>query len=126
MAIAKLYKKTGDDEAQKLQDGIEKKFGFVPEAFQAMGRKGKFLQAMMDLDGAAGDGAFDEKTKQLLCIAVASVNGCIYCVDAHRAMAKEAGVTDEEISAALEVAAMMSAFNMFIKSIDLKRDIQAD
>ena len=125
MAIPKLYDKSGDDQAKEIQQDVEKKFGFVPEAFQAMGRKGAFLKAMMDLDGAAGQGVIDEKTKQLICVAVASVNGCVYCVDAHSAMAKEAGVSDEEISGALEVASMMSAFNMFLKSIDLNRDIQA-
>lgn len=125
MAIAKLYNKTGDDKAQKIQESVEDEFGFVPEAFQAMGRTGDYLQAMMDLDAAAGKAVIDEKTKQLICVAVASVNGCLYCVDAHSAMAKKAGVSDEELSGALEVAAMMSAFNMFLKSIDLNRDIQA-
>lgn len=125
MAIAKLYNKTGDDKAQKIQKDVEEKFSFIPEAFQAMGRSGDYLQAMMDLDGAAGEGVIDEKTKQLICVAVASVNGCLYCVDAHSAMAKKAGVSDEDLSGALEVAAMMSAFNMFLKSIDLNRDIQA-
>ncbi len=125
MAIPKLYDKTGDDKAQKLQKDLEEKFGFLPEVFQAMGRNGAFLQAMVDLDGVAGKGAFDEKTKQLICVAVSAVNGCTYCVDAHRALALKAGVSEEEITGALEVASMMSAFNMFLKSIDLKRDIQA-
>ena len=33
MAVAKLYNKTGDEKAVKLQKGIEQTFGFVPEVF---------------------------------------------------------------------------------------------
>jgi AhpD family alkylhydroperoxidase len=124
MAITKLYNKTGDEKSQQIQASIEKKFGFIPEAFQAMGRTGDFLQAIVSLSESSGKG-LDVKTKELIAIAVSAVNGCAYCVDAHRAIALQAGVTDEEISAALEVAAMMSAFNTFNQAIDLNHDIKA-
>ncbi len=123
MAITKLYNKTGDAKAQELQKGIEKKFGFVPEVFQAMGRTGDFLESMMSLADSAGKG-LDPKTKELIAIAVSAVNGCDYCVDAHRAIALQAGVTDDEITAAIEVGAMMSAFNNFNKAIGLNHDIK--
>jgi AhpD family alkylhydroperoxidase len=124
MAITKLYNKDGDEKAQKIQEGIEKKFGFVPEVFQAMGRNGDFLEALTSLADAAGKG-LDGKTKELIAIAVSAVNGCDYCIEAHRALALKAGVTDEEITAAIEIAAMMSAFNNFNKAIGLNRDIKA-
>lgn len=124
MAIVKLYNKTGDAKAQQLQAGIEKKFGFVPEAFQAMGNNGDFLESVMAMSASAGK-ALDAKTKELICIAISAVNNCPYCVDAHRAMALKAGVSDEEITAAMEVAAMMSAFNSFNKAIGLNHDIKA-
>jgi len=124
MAITKLYNKSGDDKAVKVQESVEKKFGFLPETFQAMGRNGDFLQAMLSLAESAGKG-LDAKTRELISVAVSAVAGCAYCLDTHRAMALKAGATDEEITAALEVAAMMSAFNTFNKAIDLKRDITA-
>lgn len=125
MASVKLYNKTGDDKAQKMQEKFEKQFGGrIPEVFQAMGRKGDFLEAILNLAEKAGAG-LDPKTKELICIAVSAVNGCGYCVDAHRAMALGAGVTDEEITAAIEVAAAMSAFNKFNGAIGLNHDIKA-
>ena len=36
MAGVKLYNKTGDEKAVRTQEAIEKKFGFIPEVFQAM------------------------------------------------------------------------------------------
>ena len=123
MASVKLYQKDGDAKAVKMQEGIEKKFGYLPEVFQAMGRNGDFLDSLLQLNTAAGKG-LDPKTKELIAIAVSAVNGCEYCLSAHRAGAKAAGVTDEEITAALEVAALMSAFNNFNKAIGLKIDIK--
>ncbi len=123
MASVKLYQKDGDAKAVKIQEGIEKKFGYMPEVFQAMGRNGDFLDSLLQLNTAAGKG-LDPKTKELIAIAVSAVNGCEYCLSAHRAGAKAAGVTDEEITAALEVAALMSAFNNFNKAIGLKIDIK--
>ena len=52
------------------------------------------------------------------------INGCTYCLDAHRSAALGAGVTDEEITAAIEVAAAISAFNNFNKAIDLTSDLK--
>ena len=123
MAFVKLYQKDGDAKAAEIQTGIEKKFGFLPEVFQAMGRNGDFLEAIMQLNDAAGKG-LDPKTKELIAIAVSAVNGCDYCMSAHRTIAKQAGITDEEITAAVEVAALMSAFNNFNKAIGLKVDIK--
>lgn len=123
MAGVKLYNKTGDEKAVRTQEAIEKKFGFIPEVFQAMGRNGDFLQAAMHIADIAGQG-LDAKTRELIIIAVSAVNGCAYCLDAHRSAALAAGVTDEEISAAIEVAASISLYNNFNKAISLNSDLK--
>ena len=123
MASVKLYAKTGDAKAQEIQSGIEKQFGRIPEVFQAMGRNGDFLEAVLKAADAAGKG-LDPKTKELIVIAVSAVNGCTYCLDAHRSAALGLGVTDEEITAAIEVAASISLFNNFNKAIDLRSDLK--
>ncbi len=123
MASVKFYAKTGDDKAKNIQNGIEKKFGRIPEVFQAMGRNGDFLEAVLNTAEAAGKG-LDPKTKELIIIAVSAANGCTYCLDAHRSAALQLGVTDEEITAALEVAASISLFNTFNKAIGLNSDLK--
>lgn len=123
MAV-KLYQGTGDAKAQEIQKNLKQNLGFLPEVFQAMGRNGAFLEALLKLAEAAGKG-LDPKTKELICIAVSAVNGCGYCLDAHRALALKAGITEEEITAALEVAAAMSAFNKFNGAIGLNHDLKA-
>ena len=123
MASVKFYPKTGDAKAQEIQKGIEKKFGRIPEVFQAMGRSGDFLKAALDVAEAAGSN-LDPKTKELIIIAVSAANGCTYCLDAHRSAALLQGVTDEEISGAIEVASAISLFNTFNKAIDLNSDLK--
>ncbi len=124
MASVKLYNKDGDEKAQKIQANLEKNFGFLPEVFQAMGRSGDFLEAILNLAEKAGKG-LDPKTKELISFAVSAANNCGYCVDAHRALALKNGATDEEITATLEIVSMMSAFNKFNASISLNHDIKA-
>ena len=123
MASVKLYNKSGDPKAKSIQENLEKKFGRIPEVFQAMGRNGDFLESMLKLSESAGRG-LDAKTKELIIIAVSAVNGCTYCLDAHRSAALAAGVTDDEITAAIEVAAAISAFNSFNKAIDIESDLK--
>ena len=123
MASVKLYAKTGDAKAQAIQAGIEKQFGRIPEVFQAMGRSGDFLEAALKVAEVSGKG-LDPKIKELIVIAVSAVNGCTYCLDAHRSAALQLGVTDEEITAAVEVAAAISLFNNFNKGIDLRSDLK--
>ncbi len=124
MAITKLYNQDGDEKAAKIQESLKKSFGGkLPEVFQAMGRNGDFLEAMLALSKAAGKG-LEPKTKELIAIAVSAVNGCDYCVSAHSAAARGIGVTDDEITAAIEIAAQMSAFNNFNKALGLNLDLK--
>lgn len=123
MASVKMYAKTGDAKAREIQSAVEKKFGKLPEVFQAMGRSGDFLEAVLKVSETAGNN-LDPKTKELIIIAVSAANGCTYCLDAHRSAALMMGVTEEEISGAIETASAITLFNTFNKAIDLKSDLK--
>ncbi|MFH1732499.1 MAG: carboxymuconolactone decarboxylase family protein [Planctomycetota bacterium] len=107
--------------AAELYEGIKAKLGRVPNVHQAMAVNPGFLEAMLKLSAAAGKG-LDVKTKELINIAVSTVNNCEYCLDAHVAIAKMHGVTDDEIHAAVECASAMSAFNVFNHGADPEID----
>ena len=51
-------------------------------------------------------GALDEKTKELIGLAVAAQIPCQYCVYGHTAFAKKAGATDAQIKEAIAAAAL--------------------
>lgn len=50
------------------------------------------------------EGALDEKTKELIAVATASVGRCPHCTEGHIEGAKEAGASEAEIAEALGVA----------------------
>lgn len=54
-------------------------------------------------------GALDEKTKQLIAVAVAHVTQCPYCIKSHTKTAIRKGASNEEIMEAIWVAAEMRA-----------------
>ena len=55
------------------------------------------------------EGALDEKTKQLIAVAVAHVTQCPYCIRGHTKGSISKGATKEEIMEAIWVAAEMRA-----------------
>lgn len=55
------------------------------------------------------EGVLDEKTKQLIAVAVAHVTQCPYCIKAHVPQAMRKGASKEEIMEAIWVAAEMRA-----------------
>lgn len=55
------------------------------------------------------EGALDEKTKQLIAVAVAHVTQCPYCIKSHVPQAMKKGATKEEVMEAIWIAAEMRA-----------------
>jgi AhpD family alkylhydroperoxidase len=55
------------------------------------------------------DGVLDKKTKELLMLALASVFRCPHCTEAHIKAALEIGVSKEEITETLLIAALEGA-----------------
>ncbi|MCZ2129155.1 MAG: carboxymuconolactone decarboxylase family protein [Bacteroidia bacterium] len=55
------------------------------------------------------EGVLDEKTKQLIAVAVAHVTQCPYCIKAHVPIAMRKGASKQEIMEAIWVASEMRA-----------------
>jgi AhpD family alkylhydroperoxidase len=61
-------------------------------------------------------GALDEKTKQLVTVAVAHVTQCPYCIQGHTKLALRKGASEEELMEAIWVAAEMRAGGAYAHS----------
>jgi AhpD family alkylhydroperoxidase len=57
-----------------------------------------FLGQIMD------ESSIDLATKELVIVRVSQLNGCVYCLAAHRPVALEAGVPDAQLEAVCELA----------------------
>ncbi len=82
----------------------------VKKSFGELGKKHpKMLQAYISLDQAAAAEALDEKTRELIAIAVAITTRCESCISVHAEKAAKAGATESEIAGALATAIALNA-----------------
>ncbi|MBF0804918.1 MULTISPECIES: carboxymuconolactone decarboxylase family protein [Neisseria] len=83
---------------------------FVKQSFASLGKKHpKMLQAYGALEQAAAAEALDEKTRELIAIAVAITTRCESCISVHAEKAVKAGATESEIAGALAMAISLNA-----------------
>ena len=69
----------------------------------------KISRAMAALGAASAAEALDEKTRELISLAVAVTTHCDFCIAAHVARAVKAGATESEVAGALATAISMNA-----------------
>lgn len=69
-------------------------------------------------------GTLDPLTKELVYIAVSTVNSCSYCVHSHTAAARAKGVTEEQYGEFLAVVAMASETNALATALQIPVDAE--
>ena len=74
--------------------------------------------ALAEMQAIEGPGALDEKTKQLIGLAVSAQIPCQYCVYYHTKMAKAQGATDEQIKEAIADAALTRKWSTVLNGSD--------
>lgn len=89
--------KTASGEARELLDGVQQQLGIVPNYIRALANSPKALSAYLGLYGPLGRAAIDKATQERIALVVAEENGCQYCVSAHTAIGRRAGLSNEEI-----------------------------
>ncbi|MFE3794494.1 carboxymuconolactone decarboxylase family protein [Nocardia tengchongensis] len=81
-------------------DQIHAAFGTVPAMFRAVANSPATLTAMWSAFGAYGGGALGPALSEQLAVAVANRNACEYCLAAHTALGRKAGVSGAALAAA--------------------------
>lgn len=85
---------------QKMLDAVEKGLGGKPNLFRVAGNSAASLEALTSLFGAVSKGRFNAKAREAIALSVSEQNGCDYCLSAHSALGKGAGLSDAELSSA--------------------------
>jgi AhpD family alkylhydroperoxidase len=67
-------------------------------------------------------GALDPLTKELIYIAVSTVNSCSYCVHSHTAAARAKGLTDQQHAEFLAVVGMAATTNALANALQIPVD----
>lgn len=90
---------TATGQAKQLLDAVQGALGIVPNFIRVLANSPAALGAFLGLHGIAGAGALDAKTRERIALSVAEQNACQYCVSAHTAIGRKAGLDNEEILA---------------------------
>ncbi len=90
---------TATQEQKDLLDAIHAKLGMVPNFLKVFANSPAALRAFLGLHGIANEGSLDEQTRERIALAVAQQNSCEYCVSAHTAIGRKAGLNNDEIGA---------------------------
>ncbi|HYM06038.1 MAG TPA: carboxymuconolactone decarboxylase family protein [Terriglobales bacterium] len=83
--------------AKQLLDSVQGKLGMTPNMMRTMAQSPAVLEAYLNFAGALGRGALDAKVREQIALVVGQTNSCEYCVSAHTALGKGAGLNAEEI-----------------------------
>jgi len=67
-------------------------------------------------------GALDPLTRELIYIAVSTVNSCSYCIHSHTASARAKGMTDQQHAELLAVIGMASETNALSSALQIPVD----
>lgn len=93
-----LKKDQADVSITEIFDGMHAAIGKMPNVFGVMARFPAALKRFVPFYNAVMlKGRVPAKLKELAYLKTASINACQYCLRAHAASAKLAGVTDQQI-----------------------------
>lgn len=91
---------TVSDDRKALLDQVGKALGATPNMFKAVANSPAALKSMWGSFGALGGGVIGAKLGEQIAVAVADRNACEYCLAAHTALGRKAGVSAEVMAAA--------------------------
>lgn len=82
--------------SKELLSALQNSIKSVPNLAKALANSPAALKAWMEFEGALAKGSLNPKLRQEIALAVGQKNGCEYCVSAHTAIGKAAGLTEQQ------------------------------
>lgn len=95
--IAPLDPASAPADARALLDAVHASLGVTPNFVRVLAHAPKALEGFLGLYGAAGGFDVDKATQERIALAVAESNACDYCLSAHTAIGRGAGLSNEEM-----------------------------
>jgi AhpD family alkylhydroperoxidase len=112
-------------EARAVFDDIRavRKSDFVNNFWRALAHDPVTLKRTWDsIKQVMGNGALDALTKELIYVAVSTVNGCEYCIRSHTAAARAKGMTAAQHMELIAVIGMASETNRLATALQVPVD----
>jgi AhpD family alkylhydroperoxidase len=87
---------TAAGSTKQIFDGVQSRLGVVPNMVRVMANSPAMLRGYLGLAGALDAGSLGAELREQIALTVAEANGCDYCLAAHAALGRSAGLTDFE------------------------------
>jgi uncharacterized peroxidase-related enzyme len=98
--IAAIDPITAPANVKPLLDGVQRGLGATPNMFRVAAQSPAGLDSLVGLFGATSKGTFNARTREAIALAVSEANACDYCLSAHTALDRHAGLSDEALEKA--------------------------
>ena len=85
------------EQSKELLSQVQQKFGSIPNVFKMMANSPAVLQSYLNFSDALAAGKLNHQIAERIALLIAQDNECEYCLSAHSAIARNAGLTGDEI-----------------------------
>jgi len=95
--IAPVISSTADAKVATTLTQLKTSFGMLPNLFATLAHAPVALDGLLSLSKTLSRGRLTARQREILALAVGQENECRYCLSAHTASAKAAGVSEAEV-----------------------------
>jgi len=103
--IPPVDRHTTNDSVRRNFDAVQKQLGVVPNMMRTMAQSPSVLEAYLGFGAALRRGRLPVALQEQIALAVAETNSCDYCLSAHAALGRGAGLSNDELAASREARA---------------------
>jgi len=127
--IAAIDPATTQGKTRETLDAIQSALGVTPNLFRVAARAPSVLEGLAGLSTATHHGALPAAVREAIALTVAEANGCDYCLSAHTALGRRAGLSEDELRRARDAAsadARIAAILRFARILVVERGRVSD
>ena len=103
--IPPVDRNTPFDSVRKNFDAIERQLGMVPNMMRTMAQSPAVLEGYLGFGAAVRRGRLPVPLQEQVALAVAEFNSCDYCLSAHTALGRAAGLSSDQLTASRDAYA---------------------
>jgi len=104
--ISPVDRNTPTESVRRNFDAVEKQLGVVPNMMRTMAQSPAVLEGYLGFAGALRRGRLPVALHEQIALAVAEANSCDYCLSAHTALGRGAGLSNDELAMSREARAV--------------------
>jgi len=95
--IKPIEQSTAVGKTAQLFETIQSQMGMIPNILSTIGQSSVALEGYLDFLNALNNGELSLQLREQIALCTAGVNQCDYCASAHSLMARNAGLTEQEV-----------------------------